>query len=136
MPAAPNFAELMWAPWLRATDVMMSPGSRSAKYTAMFATVPLIHVPHSEELLGEGHDSVLDLVDEDVPLVVPLVREAFGVPVSEIREQHLARHRTDHVLGRDHREGLREPRMMAVHLFVDEDDVFVHPRPDRNRRGG
>src|SRR5213594_3235997 len=42
MPAAPNFAELMCAPWLRATDVMMSPGSRRAKYTAMFATVRLI----------------------------------------------------------------------------------------------
>src|SRR5437773_541139 len=32
----------MWAPWLRATDVMMSPGSKRAWYTARVATVPLI----------------------------------------------------------------------------------------------
>jgi len=86
---------------------------------------------HAEELLGEGHDPVLDLVDEDVPLVVPLVREAFRVAVAEVRQQHLPRHRADHVLGRDHREGLREPRMVAVHLFVDEGGVLVH-----RRRGG
>ncbi len=42
IPAAPNFAVLMWAPWLRATEVMMSPGCVRANRTAILATVPLM----------------------------------------------------------------------------------------------
>ena len=90
------------------------------------ADEPRVHVPHAEDLFRQGDDAVLDLVDERVPLVVPFVRQAFRVSVAEVRHEHLPGHRADHVLRGDHGEGLREPGVMAVHLFVEERDVLVH----------
>ena len=41
-PKAPNSQVEMWAPWSRAEQVMVSPGSANAKRTLMLATVPEI----------------------------------------------------------------------------------------------
>src|SRR2546427_11905942 len=81
---------------------------------------------HAEDLLRQRDDAVLDLVDERVALIVPFVREALGIAVAEVGQEHLPRQRADDVLRRDHREASREPCMVAVHRPFDEGDVLVH----------
>ena len=90
------------------------------------ARQPRVRMPHPEDLLRQRDDPVLDLVDERVALIVPFVREALGVAVPKVRQEHLPRHRADDVLRRDHREASREPCVVAVHRSFDEGDVFVH----------
>src|SRR5207249_12022615 len=94
-----------------------------------------VRVAAPEESLGEGDDPPLDLVDEDVPLVVPFPGEALRVPVPEIAQEHLPGEGTNHVLRGDHREALREPLVVTVHLLLDDGDVLVHGADLRGKRG-
>src|SRR3972149_28302 len=108
-PTAPNFAVLMCAPWLNATDVTISPGSAGAN-----------------GFWGGRGDTPLDLVDVDVALVVPLPRESLCISVPEVAQEHLPREGTDDVLRRNHREALRKPGVVPIDLLLEEREVLVH----------
>ena len=77
-----------------------------------------------EDLLGKLEGLDLDLVNIDVTLVVSLSGESLGVPVGEVRDEHLLGKGTHQVLGCDHGDALLEPFVVSHYLLSDVLGIF------------